>query len=165
MNELTREHQPRAIAAGMWIGLWAGEVISAGEYWLECAAALGRAMTRRFYKPVLLGAPLAVVFGVFAGLWGFTSHYDLKARCAGLDIKAIVNGGERYRIEVGRWPARLEDMVPGYLKELRSDPWGHPYAQYTGPGGYAVVSAGPDGQLGTADDIYSVVPNPTPPSK
>jgi type II secretion system protein G len=46
-----------------------------------------------------------------------------------------------------------------YLKRVPTDPWGFPYYyQYpvrADDGGvdYAVVSAGPDGKLGTADDI------------
>jgi type II secretion system protein G len=46
-----------------------------------------------------------------------------------------------------------------YLKRVPTDPWGFPYYyQYPVPdddGGvdFAVVSAGPDGKLGTADDI------------
>jgi hypothetical protein len=44
-----------------------------------------------------------------------------------------------------------------YLDQLMIDPWGHSYV-YTYPGrhntnAYDLVSAGPDGRLGTADDI------------
>lgn len=37
----------------------------------------------------------------------------------------------------------------------RVDPWGHPYAILCGADETVTVSAGPDGQLGTADDLVS----------
>jgi type II secretion system protein G len=49
-----------------------------------------------------------------------------------------------------------------YLKRVPTDPWGFPYYyQYPvqdddGGVDFAVVSAGPDGKLGTADDIQGV---------
>src|SRR5208283_500101 len=55
--------------------------------------------------------------------------------------------------DVGGWRGPyLESDVP-------LDPWGHPYIyQYPSkryPSGYDIISMGPDGQLGTADDIYN----------
>jgi hypothetical protein len=71
-------------------------------------------------------------------------------------MKALMNSIELYRVRNAELPARLEDLVPKYAKALHLDPWGHNYVLYRGPGGVAIVSAGPDGQLGTADDIVAL---------
>ena len=44
------------------------------------------------------------------------------------------------------------------MESLPKDPWGHDYIYHPPTGGdggtqYSVISAGPDGQEGTADDI------------
>jgi hypothetical protein len=47
-----------------------------------------------------------------------TFHLDLaRLRCAVAGVAA-----ERYRLESGRWPDRLEDLVPRYLSAVPSDP-------------------------------------------
>jgi hypothetical protein len=77
-------------------------------------------------------------------------------------MKDLTHGHSPKALAAGMWIGlQHEQMVPLYAKELPADPCGRPYAQYTGDGGYAVVFSGPDGQLGTADDIRIVVPNPT----
>jgi general secretion pathway protein G len=57
-------------------------------------------------------------------------------------------------------PADVNGWRGPYLEsDVPNDPWGHPYVyQYPGklnPSGYDIISMGPDGQLGTADDIYN----------
>ena len=89
------------------------------------------------------------------------------------DIASLESALEMYSMDMYTYPA--PDMgltalttVPtgdkavqyrsgGYIKRLRTDPWGQEY-QYTVPGtrsggAYDVFSVGPDGQAGTADDI------------
>jgi len=55
--------------------------------------------------------------------------------------------------DVGGWRG------PYLQSDIPLDPWGHAYVyQYPGkinPSGYDIVSMGPDGQLGTADDIFN----------
>ncbi|MEO6246012.1 MAG: type II secretion system protein GspG, partial [Opitutaceae bacterium] len=57
-------------------------------------------------------------------------------------------------------PADITGWRGPYLKsDIPLDPWGHPYV-YEFPGrvnvsGYDVVSMGPDGQAGTADDVVN----------
>jgi hypothetical protein len=147
----TRERMEPAIATGMWIGLWIGEVLAAGRYWLT------RAM-RGLGKPML--ALTCICFAgaaslTFHGVRAFSGAVEME-RFAQLDLKALTNGLDRYRGETGFLPARLEDLVPKYLKALHTDPWGHNYVLYRGPGGFALVSAGPDGALNTADDLVLV---------
>ena len=78
---------------------------------------------------------------------------------------------DAYEVDTGRYPSGGDGLMlllvpPGdvsgwrgpYLKsEIPLDPWGNPYT-YEYPGrnnsaGYDLISAGPDGQMGTNDDI------------
>jgi general secretion pathway protein G len=79
---------------------------------------------------------------------------------------------DTYRLDVGQYPTRLEDLVTQpqdetaaekwngpYIKKAASlkDPWGRPL-KYLRPGeinvkGYDLWSVGPDGKSGTEDDI------------
>lgn len=67
-----------------------------------------------------------------------------------------------YQNNTGSLPQQLSDLVknPGvsgwkgpYLKDVPKDPWGHPYIYHPSGSSYKVLSAGPDGQEGTADDV------------
>jgi general secretion pathway protein G len=71
--------------------------------------------------------------------------------------------------DVGRYPTtdeglkvlvespNLPEWKGPYLKSgLKPDPWGHPYSYEVNPSEptrYLLRSAGPDGQLGSADDV------------
>jgi hypothetical protein len=59
-------------------------------------------------------------------------------------------------------PDKIEDLSTYMDTKSTNDPWGHPYRMFCGQnlpagakGGLAVMSFGPDGQDGTADDIKS----------
>src|SRR5207302_9470377 len=122
-----------AIAAGMWIGLWIGEVITATHYWL---ARFGR----RF---VLAGSCLSL--GAAAALAYYsTTTWSATERIAAVELKALANSVQSYRMGTGRFPSRLEELVPKYLSTLSRDPWGKPYALYRGERGWANGSAGPE---------------------
>jgi len=137
-----------AIAAGMWIGLWIGEALVSAQYWL----------TRALRRPLLVIAPVALGAGLSLYALAAT-RCDSMVKVASLDLKAIQNGVDQYRYDTGAYPERLEDLVPRYLKELHHDPWGNNYVFYRGAGGAAVLSAGPDKQLGSSDDIIAISPN------
>ena len=136
-----------AIAIGMWIGLFIGEALFAIQYWTA----------RIIHRPLLaIGSFALGASASFAVL--SATHGCSQARFATLDLKALNNGVELYRADTGAMPARLEDLVPKYARDLHRDPWGNNYVFYRGAGGVAIVSAGPDGQLGTADDIVTITP-------
>jgi general secretion pathway protein G len=91
---------------------------------------------------------------------------DANITKAKADIKAMETNLLRYKTRNGRLPTQaegLEIMTTKGASQLVKpegiiDPWAHPY-QYRNPGkvntsGYDVYSMGPDGQDGTADDIY-----------
>ena len=85
-------------------------------------------------------------------------------------LQNIKTALDTIEIDIGRYPTTAEgldalmkapasvkaaDWSGPYLSRLSADPWGHPYV-YRGPdsaGKVEVLSAGPDGKIGTADDI------------
>ena len=95
---------------------------------------------------------------------------------ANLDIKAgIKTALDRYKLDNGRYPIgtngllQLHQKTDGatnwsgpYLDKIPVDPWGNQYF-YECPGnhntnGYDLFSAGPDGRMGTEDDIGNWMP-------
>ena len=93
---------------------------------------------------------------------------------AGMDIKALDNALDMYKLDTHRFPTTeqgLDALVnkptsspepksyrkDGYIKDLPQDPWGNDY-MYINPGThnssrYDLYSLGPDGEDGTDDDI------------
>jgi hypothetical protein len=81
-------------------------------------------------------------------------------------IGAIAAAIESYQRQNGKPPAfkdylTLSDALnPAYLTPLiRLDAWRRPFAAYLAyPHGIRILSAGPDGKMGTSDDIERLVP-------
>ncbi len=86
------------------------------------------------------------------------------------DIASIKTQLDAFEVDNGYYPKGnngLNDLVQAprdarnwhgpYLERIPTDPWGNAYIyQFPGkhnPGSYDVMSPGPDGQAGTADDI------------
>ena len=117
------------------------------------------------------------IIGILVGLGIFAMKGvvgDAEIGKAMADIRTLETNIVRYRTMAGFVPSQsqgLEAMAkkpsgspaPKSWRQLMdpsalTDPWGHPY-QYRNPGkrntaGYDVYSMGPDGQDGTADDVY-----------
>ncbi|MBI2002420.1 MAG: DUF4388 domain-containing protein [candidate division NC10 bacterium] len=79
---------------------------------------------------------------------------SLRARA---DLAELSRDLERYAATTGDVPTSPEALGPfGRGRHLR-DPWGHPYqlrpAAPAVGGGISLISAGPDGRIGTSDDI------------
>ena len=125
-----------AIALGMSIGLWIGELLFALQYWLT--------------RPLVICAGLVATAA--AGFVALVPHCDIN-RVAALDVKAIANAIDLYRAEQQRLPDALSDLRPKYLKDLHRDPWMHEYRYTHDARGFAVFSLGPDGAPGGGDDI------------
>ncbi len=91
---------------------------------------------------VILGILAATIIPQFMG----TTH-DAKVSKAKSDVSELENALERFYIHMDRHPTTEEGLKvlvtapPGdeskwrgpYVKQLRDDPWGHPY-QYRNPG-------------------------------
>ena len=76
-------------------------------------------------------------------------------------INAIKTAVETYEIRMGRYPNSIDDLTSGtdsmpalLEKGAINDSWGNPFDfKKTGKYDFKIVSAGPDGQMGTEDDI------------
>jgi general secretion pathway protein G len=95
---------------------------------------------------------------------------DAQNSAAISDITTFNNALDQYKLDAGDYPQSLDGLISKtdsprwngpYLKNQTAvplDPWGHPYIyKKPGDGGreYDIISAGKDGQVGTADDIQS----------
>lgn len=88
-----------------------------------------------------------------------------KIEKAKSDVRAIEEAIELFKMEKGKLPDSLEQLVGGtseggdsYLKTLHKDPWKNDYIyRKPGEGGreYEVVCKGPDGKENTKDDIVN----------
>jgi hypothetical protein len=153
-----RETTNGTLATGLLLGLWIGEVLAAAEYWALRVLSFGVRSAKWLLRwPTVIAF---VAFECYALLHPPSCYFGPtgRARTAILDEKAIANAAQLYRLDTGRWPATLNTLVPRYLKELHADPWGRDYVFYGAEGGIAVLSAGPDRETGTPDDIVHVAP-------
>ncbi|MFI5357948.1 MAG: type II secretion system major pseudopilin GspG [Opitutales bacterium] len=115
---------------------------------------------------VILGILAALVLPKFSG-----RTEEARVTAAQTQIATFGTALDAFEVDTGSYPRGSDGLrqlvvqpadVPNwrgpYLKsDIPLDPWGHPYVfDYPGklnPSGYDIRSAGPDGQLGTADDI------------
>lgn len=104
-----------------------------------------------------------VILGVLAAMVGpqlFSKVDDSKQKAAKVQIESLGTALAAYRLDVGRYPSRLEALRtnadnerlwagPYLPKEVPSDPWGNAY-QYRrdGQSEYEIISYGADGQNG-----------------
>ena len=87
-------------------------------------------------------------------MWIYTNRNLASLNCA---ITGLAM--ERYRITNGKWPRKLEELVPEYLAKLPTDPFNcEPLLVGTILGGLVIYSVGPDLQdnNGLIDNSYSL---------
>lgn len=79
------------------------------------------------------------------------------------DLTALAAALRTHHAEHGSWPERPAEAAAAYLQPVPArDPWGSPYAfVMTSPA--SVMSVGPDGRSGTADDIIVGLEGGAPP--
>lgn len=119
---------------------------------------------------VLLVLIILVILGSLA-VNVFTGTQDkANINAAKAQVGLLGEPISRYRLDMNKYPAKLDDLwdQPGdaelakkwsgpYTEKLKNDPWGNPY-QYTAEGKnntnkFDFWSNGPDGKSGTDDDI------------
>lgn len=114
---------------------------------------------------VILGVLAAIVVPKFAG-----RTEQARQAAAKTQVSSFATVLDAYEVDNGFYPkgkSGLNDLVQAsrdaknwrgpYLKDVPKDPWGNDYV-YECPGknnptSYDVSSMGPDGQMGTEDDI------------
>lgn len=102
---------------------------------------------------------------------------DARQAAAISDISAFSSALNMYKADTGQYPSSdqgLDALIhnPGIngwnkpyldnMSTMKMDPWGHPYVyKYPSDHGqdFDIISAGMDGQMGTADDIVSWNPS------
>jgi general secretion pathway protein G len=89
---------------------------------------------------------------------------QIKAFSTALEIFEVDNGnypkGPNGLLDLVQRPHDAANWHGPYLEAIPKDPWGNAYT-YAFPGkfhpaGYDIISAGPDAQLGTPDDIMNL---------
>ena len=108
---------------------------------------------------------------VLAGLAGFAvlgMQQSAYSGSANVEIKTLANACKMYKLRVGAFPAKLQDLNtrPSGLDQASwggpyidtpkvNDPWNRPYKYTPNDGNNTVLiqSSGPDGQMGSEDDV------------
>jgi predicted transcriptional regulator len=125
----------------------------------ETAAALHGAkestFTRALYPVLFLIALVVSLIGASLqeawserGLVVFLGGDSLKRVKTAKEIDELRFMAEAYKYRNGSYPVQLEEVGNG------KDTWGRPYSYHIENGILIILSAGPDGRIGTADDIY-----------
>jgi len=85
-----------------------------------------------------------------------------KITTCGTSVKTIRDAAVLYQTAKGKFPKSMDDLIEedsqgkSYIGEdAREDPWNNEYKFETKGFKFIVISAGPDGQFGTDDDIRS----------
>ncbi len=113
-----------------------------------------------------------VILGLLASLVApemFSKVGSTQRKVAATQILNFETALEIYRLDVGEYPSRLEELResqkagwdgPYFKKKIPLDPWNNPY-QYRTPGengkGFYLASYGNDGQLGGEGDNEDIV--------
>ena len=114
---------------------------------------------------------VVVIIGILSAV--VATKFGNKGQAARINatrasIAAIGSAVEVYQLDTGRYPASLDNLLNGsgepnwdgpYLRGDASsiaDAWGTPFSYKAASGSdYKIISAGPDLQLGSGDDITS----------
>lgn len=110
---------------------------------------------------------VVAVLGILAALVAVRTigQADKAKHQAALTQATTIKAGiEQFEMEVGRLPRDLNELVidgdekwPGPFldsEEVPKDPWGNQFSMEIRGKRIRVISAGPDGQFGTTDDLW-----------
>jgi len=127
-----------------------------------------RTLLQSLFEPALVVVILAILAAVVVPKFTATGCGSSRYAAAQADISGFAMALKDFRRDVGRYPTAAEGLavllVPPasargwrgpYLQRLPVDPWGNPYVYVpaTGSTPPRVISAGPDGVQGNADDL------------
>lgn len=117
-------------------------------------AASQRGMT--LIEIMVVVAIISLILGG-VGVMAFNRFQDARLSTARNEVITVQGAIEQYRVtKRGKCPKSLQDLkAAGFVNKIGKDPWGNDY-DFKCPGdkmNVDVVSGGPDGQIGTEDDI------------
>jgi len=123
---------------------------------LNAASALSRQRGMTLIEIMVVVAIISLVMGG-VGLMAFNSFKQAQVDTAKKDVVQIQQAVEMYKLgKRSKCPKTLQDLkTAGVAAKISKDPWGNDYEMKC-PGEKTevdIVSAGPDGELGTEDDI------------
>ncbi len=75
------------------------------------------------------------------------------------DWSYITQALSHYLTDHGSYPDNLEDLIPNYLhgRHYLNDSWGTPIRYQKEAAGITLISAGPDREMGTGDDLTKTI--------
>jgi general secretion pathway protein G len=119
-------------------------------------ASAGFTLVELLLVIVILGVLAAMVVPQFAG-----QGESARISTTRSSISGIATAVNTYEIQVGRFPDSLDDLTVEtdtraalLKKDNLADAWGNAFAyKKTSKFSFEIRSAGPDGQMGTDDDI------------
>ena len=127
-----------------------------------------RTLLQSLCEPVFVVVILAIIAAVVVPKFTATDCGYSRHAAALADISCCAAALKDFRRDVGRYPTAAEGLaallVPPasargwrgpYLRRIPLDPWGNPYVYVpvTGSAPPQVISAGPDGVQGNADEF------------
>ncbi|MBV1858715.1 MAG: type II secretion system protein GspG [Nannocystaceae bacterium] len=122
----------------------------------NAAGTLSRQRGMTLIEIMVVVAIISLVMGG-VGLMAFNSFKQAQTDTARKDVVQIQQAVEMYRTQKrGKCPKTLQDLkASGVAAKVSKDPWGNDY-EIKCPGektSVDVISAGPDGEVGTEDDV------------
>ena len=122
----------------------------------EAARTLSRQRGMTLIEIMVVVAIISLVLGG-VGLMAFNQFKGAQVETAKKDVVQIQQAVELYMTQKrGKCPKTLQDLkAAGVAAKVTKDPWGNDY-QINCPGektSVDVISGGPDGEVGTEDDV------------
>ena len=120
---------------------------------------------------LLLVMAILVVLAGLAGFSVISMQKGALSKAAYIQVQNLEDQCKAYKLNVGTFPAKLDDLhiLPSGMEQFKwggpyledpvpMDPWGQPYKYNRDEQNdrVSIVSAGPDLQAGTQDDIPQV---------
>jgi len=117
---------------------------------------------------LLLVMAILVVLASLSGFAIIGMQKNALTKAAFIEIQALEKACTAYRLNVGTFPQKLDDLYtapnglsrtqwggPFLEKEVKADPWqrAYTYSADEAQGRVVIRSSGPDGQAGTEDDV------------
>jgi general secretion pathway protein G len=104
---------------------------------------------------IMIVMVIMALVAVAAGFAVVPTWQRARIRQAGIDAKAIRQMAVAYQLEFGECPS-VQDLLEKQILDpstTTKDPWGSPFAITCEGSDLTVISAGPDAELNTEDDI------------